>query len=238
MKVEDMTDDVCVKIIDAFAEIEKHDIRVGRVNMPEKAYSQLVNSSDFGGFDNFSLATHRRDMLRPNNEFRIGNLWGAEVFFSDTFEVHGEKNFVPANPQGVVVDGNCIKCPIPFKVFIGNLTIFVKSRARPIRGANYAELTAIETLREMISEAEYRKYIKDGFICVRGASGKVYQIFRGRNHTRIWENGVVIEEVCVYISDRNIPPTDAVIAFKTIIETSEEEFKSLGNVYNLRRQAA
>ena len=42
-----------------------------------------------------------------------------------------------------------------------NLVIVVKSRACPIQGASPEEQTALETLRELISESDYRKYVKD-----------------------------------------------------------------------------
>ena len=116
----------------------------------------------------------------------------------------------------------------------GNLTIIIKSRANPIRDIPENEKIAIETLREMITETEFRKYLKDAFILVRGRSGRVYQIFRDKDHTKVWEKGKLVEEVCVRIKrSLNVPPTDNVIAFRTAILCSENEFKKLGNVYNM-----
>lgn len=116
-----------------------------------------------------------------------------------------------------------------------NLTIIIKSRANPIRrNIPNNEKVAIETLREMITEIEFRKYMKDGFILVRGLSGRVYQIFRDKEHTKVWEKGKLVEEVCVRIKrSLNVPPTDNVIAFRAMILCSEEEFKKLGNVYRM-----
>lgn len=115
-----------------------------------------------------------------------------------------------------------------------NLTIIVKSRANPICGALKNELVAIETLREMITELEFRKYMIHGFILVRGLSGRVYQIFRDKDHTKVWEKGRVVEEVCVRIKrSTNVPPTDNVIAFRALVLYSEDEFKKLGNVYRM-----
>lgn len=102
------------------------------------------------------------------------------------------------------------------------------------------EIVAIETLREMITEAELRKYLKFGFVLVPGKSGKTYQVFRNRSHTKVWHNGEVIEEVCVRI-DRGavkVPETDNVIAFKQMIETDEEEFRKSGNIYRFKQRAA
>jgi hypothetical protein len=118
-----------------------------------------------------------------------------------------------------------------------NLVIAVKSRATPLGNASGPELVALETLREMISESDFRKYLKYGFVLVEGASGKIYQVYRSRAHTKVWENGKIVEEICVRISDHNIPLTDNVIAFISMILASEDEFKKLGNVYNMREAA-
>lgn len=121
---------------------------------------------------------------------------------------------------------------------IRGVSIFVKkSRADEYSNVPKNEWCAIETLREMITEAEFRKYMKYGFITVRGKSGCTYQIFRNRSHTKVWVNGKVVEEICVRIEGKEVPPTDNVIAFKIMVETDEDAFKKLGNVYNMREAA-
>ena len=114
---------------------------------------------------------------------------------------------------------------------VNNFNIFIPT------SATAAEMRAIETLREMITETEYRKYIVHGFIHVKGRSGYIYQVFRNRTHTKVWKKGLLIKEVCFKIKDPEIPPTDNVIAHKILIETSEEEFERLGNVYKMNRAA-
>ena len=118
-----------------------------------------------------------------------------------------------------------------------NLFIKTKSRARLIYKMPENEQVAIETLREIITETEFRKYLKFGFVLVKGKSGKTYQIFRNTSHTKVWSGGKLIEEICVKIADYNIPPTDNVIAVKTMLETSEEECYKLANVYKMERAA-
>jgi hypothetical protein len=110
-----------------------------------------------------------------------------------------------------------------------NLIVITKSRACPIAGASPAEQKALDTLREMISESDYRKYIKHGFLMVRGSDRDMYQVFRTQSHTKVWRDGKVIEEICVRIKNSNVPPTDNVIAFKTLIEINSEAFKLMGN---------
>jgi hypothetical protein len=118
-----------------------------------------------------------------------------------------------------------------------NLFINIKSRAKLIHKIPENEQIAIETLREVITETEFRKYLKYGFVLVKGKSGKTYQIFRNTSHTKVWSGGKLIEEICVKIADYNIPPTDNVIAVKTMLETSEEECYKLANVYKMEKAA-
>lgn len=100
------------------------------------------------------------------------------------------------------------------------------------------ERVALETLREMVTEREFRKYLKYGFVLVPGESGAVYQVFRNRSHTKVWKGGKLIEEVCVRIkSSENVPPTDNVIALATMIRADEDEFKKCGNVYKMAKAA-
>jgi len=95
------------------------------------------------------------------------------------------------------------------------------------------EKHALESLREMITEGEWRRYLKRGFITAKGASGKEYQIFRGRWHSKVRLAGKIVAEICSHISDDKVPPTDSVIAFKTMIEADESEFERIGNVYRM-----
>jgi hypothetical protein len=118
-----------------------------------------------------------------------------------------------------------------------NLFILVKSRVQLPGKVSPEEQIAMETLREFISETEFRKYMRYGFVLVKGKSGDTFQIFRNRSHTKVWRNGQVVEEVCVRIQDSKVPPTDNVIAFRSIIQSDEEAFRKLGNVYKMKKAA-
>lgn len=112
-----------------------------------------------------------------------------------------------------------------------NLQIRLPRRGELIAGVKANEAKAINTLREELSETEFRKYVKYGFVLVPGKSGKTYQVFRSQDHTKVWKGGKLLEEICVRIKDSACPPTDNVIAFKTMIEADEEHFRKCGNVY-------
>ena len=112
-----------------------------------------------------------------------------------------------------------------------NVDTMVSSKEKP------EELMAMEALREVVTEAEFRKYLKYGFVLVKGRSGATYQVYRNRSHVKVWVDGKVVEEICVYLkgleNGKAAPATDKVIAFKTMIEADEEEFKKLGNRYRM-----
>jgi hypothetical protein len=119
-----------------------------------------------------------------------------------------------------------------------NLMVMIKTRAEPIYNAPLNERIAIDTLREMITEIEFRKYVKHGFILVRASNGCTYQIFRNRDHTKVWHQGAVVREICVRLkSNTNVPPTDNVIAFKVMVETDPDSFEQLGNIYKMAEAA-
>jgi len=117
-----------------------------------------------------------------------------------------------------------------------NMLPVTKTRAESPWIQTPAEVIAMEALREVVTEEEFRKYLKYGFVLVRGKSGATYQVYRNRSHVKVWVGGRVVEEICVYlktVEGHAIPDTDKVVAFKAMIEADEEEFKKLGNRYRM-----
>lgn len=169
-----------------------------------------------------SVATDTTD------RYIIGSDYGGGINLSATYYIPSYQ-FISAD----FISGGEDK----IKIYRG-LAINIKTRANPVEKISPQEQVALDTLREMVTEKEYRKYLKYGFILVRGKSGDIYQIFRNKSHTKVWRGGKLIEEICVRLRDSGIPPTDNVIAFKVSVETSEEEFKSRGNVYKFIKHAA
>lgn len=92
------------------------------------------------------------------------------------------------------------------------------------------ERRARDTLRRLIGEAQYRRFLSHGFITARGKSGNVYQIFPGPGMTRVYApDGRPIEKLCVILRG-NFPPTDELITRFLLILNDEEHFRSLANV--------
>jgi hypothetical protein len=98
------------------------------------------------------------------------------------------------------------------------------------------EMRARETLRTVIGEARWRGFLKNGFIQARGKSGRFYQIFPSHHFTKVYENGILIERLCVVLKG-NFPATDSLIVRYLLILNNENEFWRLavkhGNGSNL-----
>lgn len=94
--------------------------------------------------------------------------------------------------------------------------------------ATPAELTALQLLRGLVGQDEFRRYLKYGFIMVRGASGLRYQIKRGRHVIDVWNERGRVHGICVYLAG-NYPPTDDTITRMLMAERDELELWRKGN---------
>jgi hypothetical protein len=100
----------------------------------------------------------------------------------------------------------------------------------PIK-ATPAETKARGTLRDMITEAEWRRYVTNGFIMVRGPSGFWYQVFNNGSNTNVYKDGKKVNSICIH-TVRDCPPTDHVINLKILVELDESKVWRGGNVHN------
>lgn len=137
-----------------------------------------------------------------------------------TYQAFCDENYATTTP---VVWGNtsCYKFyPYHIKSPQELLKEIIQSRQAPaIRRdrqfmpvpADIREIRARETLRRVIGDEKYRGFLSKGFVSVRNPkSGKIYQIFPGHGITRVYENGQMIERLCVVLNG-SFPPTDSVI---------------------------
>lgn len=91
------------------------------------------------------------------------------------------------------------------------------------------ERKALMTLRDLVSERQYRRYLTNGFIMVKGQSDLYYQIFSDQRQIVVWKNNYKFCKICIH-TDRKCPPTDHVINCKMMIEFDEKEVWKGGNV--------
>lgn len=90
------------------------------------------------------------------------------------------------------------------------------------------EITALQLLRGLVGQEEFRRYLKYGFVMVRGASGLRYQITRGRHVINVWNERGRVDGICVYLQGR-FPPTDDTITRMLMAERDELELWRRGN---------
>jgi len=109
------------------------------------------------------------------------------------------------------------------KDFVKSRSLFKsKSRANPLAIASAQEEKARQLLRELLTEKEWRRYVTNQFIMVKGASGRWYQIFAAAHRLiNVYERGQVIEQLCIH-TDSQCPPSDHVVNMKVLVETDED----------------
>lgn len=112
----------------------------------------------------------------------------------------------------------------------------IKHKERPKFDIVGPEQKAIDTLRDMISERAYRRYLRDGYIFVEGPTTKqLYQIFRDHyQRIRVYKNRKYLGKICIHTID-GVPPTDHVISMKIMIELDEINFLKRGNYYEEKK---
>lgn len=106
----------------------------------------------------------------------------------------------------------------------------------PLTEKQAAEVKARETLRDMITESEWRRYLTNGFVMVKGKSGLFYQIFSTHSkRINVFHNNEHIESICIH-TDQECPPSDHVINMKVLIELDEEAVRKGGNISKVYSQ--
>jgi hypothetical protein len=90
------------------------------------------------------------------------------------------------------------------------------------------ELKALQLLRRMVPE-QFRRYLKHGFVTAQGPSGLTYQIQRQSHIVTVWDKGMQVARLCVYVQE-TVPPTDDVVAKLLIAEMDEPELWAKANV--------
>jgi hypothetical protein len=95
------------------------------------------------------------------------------------------------------------------------------------------EAKARGLLREMIGDKAFLQYVKKGFITVRGRTGLMYKV----SPSGIWSYAPKpdgkydhFEYICIVFKQHGIPPTDAVIMRKLLIEHDEFGLRKAANV--------
>ena len=141
---------------------------------------------------------------------------------------------------GGIIDSQAVFWPHPSlkqelsRAVKQNLLIKVKSRNHNLVAKwSPQEQKARDTLRDMVTEKDWRRYVTNGFVMVRGGSGYWYQIFSGDSYERIqvYKDNKRTHKICIH-SDKSCPPTDHVINMMVMVEIDEQWLWQNGNVWD------
>lgn len=98
-----------------------------------------------------------------------------------------------------------------------------KNRTSVVFSSDIREQRARQTLRRIIGEKSFRRFLKDGFLSVTPKSGLVYRIYPGHGITEVYDRGIMVERLCVVLKG-NFPPTDSLLMRYLLILNDEGEF--------------
>lgn len=111
--------------------------------------------------------------------------------------------------------------------------IILNDRRRSLSLAkDVREERARETLRRVVGDQRFRKYLKYGFLDIKAKSGLVYQIFAGHGITCVFDKGKLVDRLCVVLRGE-YPPTDSLIMRYLLILNNETQFRSLAIKHGL-----
>jgi len=116
-----------------------------------------------------------------------------------------------------------------------NLLIRMGTRQKTLKPrVNPQEIKARNTLRDLISEKEWRRYLTNGFVIIPALSGKCYQVFNDQRHIKVYVKGKLTDEICIHTDASECPPTDHILNMMVLIQNDEQLIwtKGIGNVYN------
>ncbi len=85
------------------------------------------------------------------------------------------------------------------------------------------ELRARDTLRRVIGDEKFRAFLSRGFVSVKGKDGHMYQLFPGHGITHVFEQGKLIEKLCV-VFPGNFTPTDSLIMRYLMLLNNPRQF--------------
>lgn len=118
-----------------------------------------------------------------------------------------------------------------------NRTIRAFQPAACFEDVSPAECVALSLLKSMLPSEHWKRYLRYGFVMVKGHSGLLYQIIRRHSHIIVYLRKEKIAELCIHFGglSKKIPPTDEVIGKKIMVELSEMEVWTQANVHNSTR---
>jgi hypothetical protein len=180
---------------------------------------EYFNTFSTTGGSNITIGAGTTSAITSNNGLISAMSSGTVYYGAATTSIN--PSYLKENIKEVIKNNLLIKINSR-----GQDNIILKRRL----GTSDKEERARNALRDMLTEKDWRRYLTNGFIMVRGASGYWYQIFHSYcERIRVYKDGKRVKDICIH-TDRTCPPTDHVINMKILIEMDEAAMWANGNV--------
>ena len=96
--------------------------------------------------------------------------------------------------------------------------------------AEEQETRARGTLRRVVGDEKFQRYLRCGFVTVRNPrNGLTYQCFPGHGGVKVWKDGKMVESWCVFLQG-NFPPTDQLITRYLMVLNNPDQLRAIANV--------
>lgn len=128
---------------------------------------------------------------------------------------------------------------------------FMPKQSHIAKSISKEEDKARQTLRDLISEKEWRRYLANGYVLVkgskrffevdtdakkllRGLQGPfVYQVFSNQSHIKVYSKGRKVKEICIHTDASECPPTDHILNMMMMLKHDEADVWDSGNIYEV-----
>lgn len=99
-----------------------------------------------------------------------------------------------------------------------------------VQAGDDREMRARETLRMILGEERYRRFLVNGFVSATNPrTGYTYQIFHSSHHlTHVYKDGKMVRRLCIYLAG-NFPPTDFVITLYLMALNNDQRIWDIAN---------
>lgn len=204
-------------------------------NIAYKAYSTALSNSCYDDEQDGSIVWHTPTWTTNN----CSTTSSTTTVFREIWNVaHGHEGY------GCWGDPGWVKAHFEPPPLSERLSEIIRKRHAPAIHVNdrrgmlaptkdIREQRARETMRRVLGEREYYRFVKCGFVSITGKSGLIYQIFPGHKITCVFNRGKLVDRLCVVLTG-DFAPTDSLMMRYLMILNDEAEFRKHAIVHQVQ----
>lgn len=211
--------------------------------------SIAIDADDYDTYPSFSyktkVSTHYTRAKWCGNGGEIDLNWDGVEVTNTTFATHPlDSNFIRVTQRGVQYSSlEDIQAHRAYQAKNRIREIIQKRQAPTVitsrKGlrptGDLREQRARETLRRIIGDGNFRNFLRTGFVTVKSKrEGLTYQIYPGSDFTNVYQQGKMVERLCVVLLG-NFPPTDSLIVRYLMIMNNPKQFRDLAIKHSVRK---